>query len=218
MGEDAGQVARFEDRRWTERPQRPEWRHQAAVDLIRAEPVLDIGGGDGLLLRMLAEGGLTRLSLADVSPVAVETARSAGFEAEVADVTRGLPYPDASFGTVSALDVLEHLYDPLAALREMARVGRELVIVVPNFHHWRARAQMLVGITPFQSRPERGHVHWFNPSALRALLRDAGLVVETELYQATGRLGLLGGPLARIRPGLFAGSIAVRARTATSGR
>jgi methionine biosynthesis protein MetW len=217
VDDDSGQVARFEDRRWTERPQGLEWRHRAAVELIRAEPVLDIGGGDGLLLRMLAERGLTHLALTDISPVAVATVRAAGFEAEVADVSRGLPHADASFGTVSALDVLEHLYDPLGALREMSRVGRELVIVVPNFHHWRARAQMLVGITPFQSRPERGHVHWFNASVLRALLREAGLVVDAELVQSTRRLGRLGEPLARARPSLFAGSIAVRARPATSG-
>jgi hypothetical protein len=99
----------------------------------------------------------------------------------------------------------------------MARVGRELVIVVPNFHHWRARAQMLAGVTPFQSRPERGHVHWFNPSVLRALVREAGLVVDAELLQSTRRLGPVGDALARARPSLFAGSVAVRARPVTSG-
>ena len=218
MPEDAHEVARFEDRRWTERAQQPEWRHRAALELVRADPVLDIGGGDGLLLRMLAERGFTRLALADVSPVAVESARAAGFDAEVADVIRGLPHPDGSFATVCALDVLEHLYDPLAALREMARVGREVILVVPNFHHWRERAQMLVGRTPFQSRPERGHVHWFNPATFRSLVRDAGLVVEAELLQATRRFGPLGERLARARPTLFAGSVAVRARPTPSGR
>jgi methionine biosynthesis protein MetW len=218
VDEDRADVVRFEDRRWAERPQQLEWRHRAAVELIRDEPVLDVGGGDGLLLRLLAERGRTRVSLVDVSPVAVEAARAAGFEAEVGDVLRSLPHADGSFATVTALDVLEHLYDPLPALREMTRVGRELVLVVPNFHHWRARAQMLVGKTPYQSRPERGHVHWFNPATFHALLREAGLVANAELFQATGRLGPLGEPLARARPSLFAGSIAVRARPATASR
>jgi methionine biosynthesis protein MetW len=218
VDEDRGELVRFEDRRWADRHQEVEWRHRAAVELVRDEPILDVGGGDGLLLRMLAERGRTRATLVDVSPVAVAAARAEGLDAEVGDVVRGLPHPDGSFGTVTALDVLEHLYDPLSALREMARVGRELVLVVPNFHHWRARAQMLVGRTPYQSRPERGHVHWFNPVSFGALVRDAGLVVNAELVQATARLGPFGKRLAKAKPSLFAGSIAVRARPATSSR
>jgi methionine biosynthesis protein MetW len=218
VDEDRGDLVRFEDRRWAERHQEVEWRHRAAVELVRDEPILDVGGGDGLLLRMLAERGRTRAALVDVSPVAVASVRAEGFDAEVGDVVRGLPHADGSFGTVTALDVLEHLYDPLSALREMARVGRELVLVVPNFHHWRARAQMLVGRTPYQSRPERGHVHWFNPASFHALVRDAGLVVNAELVQATARLGPFGTRLAKAKPSLFAGSIAVRARPAISSR
>ena len=211
-------MARFEDRRWTDQRQVPVWRHRVAVRLVREEPVLDVGGGDGLLLRMLADRGLQDLSLADLSPVAVERARAAGIDAEVVDVTQPLPYEDASFGTVCALDVLEHLYDPLPALREMGRVGRELVLVVPNFHYWRERARMVVGRVPFQSRPERGHIHWFNPSTFHALLSEAGLEVEEELHEEPSRLGMLGVWLADVRPALFASAVAVRARPVTSGR
>jgi methionine biosynthesis protein MetW len=214
----ADQVARFEDHRWSTRPQVAVWRHRAAVTLVRETPVLDVGGGDGLLLRMLADRGMGELALADLSPVAVERSREAGIQAEVVDITQPLPYADASFGTVCALDVLEHLYDPLPPLREMARVGRELVLVVPNFHYWRERAQMVAGRIPFQSRPDRGHIHWFNPATFHALLAEAGLAVDQELREAPARLGAFGTWLAATRPSLFASAVAVRARPATSAR
>jgi methionine biosynthesis protein MetW len=212
------QVARFEDRRWSMGDQVPVWRHRAAVQLVRNEPILDIGGGDGLLLRMLRERGFRQLALADLSSVAVEKVRSAGFQADVLDVTDGLPFSESSFGTVCALDVLEHLYDPLPPLREMARVGRDVVIVVPNFQYWRERMDMLRGRTPFQSQPARGHIHWFDPDGLHALIDEAGLRVEEELREAPVRLGPLGSPLAAWRPSLFASSIGVRVRRISASR
>jgi SAM-dependent methyltransferase len=188
------------------------WRHRAALRLVGAEPILDIGGGDGLLLRLFQEVGLQHLTLADLSPVAVEKVRAAGFEADLVDVTQGLPYGDDAFGTVCALDVLEHLYDPLPALREMGRVGREVVVVVPNFQYWRERVDMVRGRIPFQSRPARGHIHWFDPAGFHAMLHEAGLQVEEELREAPVRLGRAGERLAAWRPSLFASSIGVRAR------
>jgi SAM-dependent methyltransferase len=212
------QVSRFEDRRWSGGEQVPVWRHWAAIRLVRAEPVLDIGGGDGLLLRMLRARGFEQVALADLSPVAVERVRSLGFAADVIDVTEGLPFDDDAFATVCALDVLEHLYDPLPALREMARVGQEVVIVVPNFQFWRERIDMLRGRTPFQSQPARGHIHWFDPRALSALLAEAGLHVTEELREAPVRLGPIGPRLASWRPSLFASAIGVRVQRLSVSR
>ena len=175
---------------------------------------MDIGGGDGLLLEMLRNKGFSKLALGDLSPVAVSRARARGFDAEVVDITDGLPFDDRAFGTVAALDILEHLYDPLPALREMARVGREVVVVVPNFQFWRERLDMARGRTPFQSRPERGHIHWFDPVALHALLKEASVEVDDELREAPARLGPVGRMLSDLRPTLFASSIAVRGRRA----
>ncbi len=134
-----------------------EWRHKLALELVLEEPVLDVGGGDGLFLSLLRERrGFTRLSLLDVSPVAVEKARRKGLKAQVVDIAGSFPFPDDSFGTACALDVLEHLYDPVATLKEMARVARQVVLVVPNFHYWKDRLKMLMGQVPFQCKPKRG--------------------------------------------------------------
>lgn len=206
------EVRRFEDKRWLERDQSLAWRHVVASELVRREPVLDVGGGDGLFLRMLIERGFRELGMVDLSPVAVEKARAANLDAECVDITQPLPFPDDRFGTVCALDVLEHLHDPLSLLREMGRIGHELVIVVPNFSYWKDRVRTLAGRVPFQCRPQRGHVYWFNYRALTTLLSEADLVVDAVRFGGFTRMRSLGDRLARARPNLFAHSFAVRAR------
>jgi SAM-dependent methyltransferase len=64
----------------------------------------------------------------DVAPQAVEGAqaepdRPANLTFQVADAY-ALPFPDASFDVVHAHQVLHHLADPPAAIREMLRVAR----------------------------------------------------------------------------------------------
>jgi SAM-dependent methyltransferase len=205
------QVQAFEDRRWSEQDQLPVWRHEAALKLVMAEPVLDVAGGDGLFLSLLRERrGFAQLTLIDLSLVGVEKASRNGLNAEVSDITKCLPFADNSFGTACALDVLEHLYDPLPTLKEMARVAQSLVIVVPNFHYWKDRAQMLLGQVPFECRPRRGHIYWFDYFILKDMISLAGLQLETILLSGIKSLGPVGNWLARWHPNLFADSFAAR--------
>jgi len=101
--------------------------------------ILDAGCGTGGLIRRLApqhpEWQWTGI---DVSPLACELARAKG----VADVREGsvtaLPFRNGEFSAVVSADVLYHLDDDEAALREMARVlqpGGVVVINVPA-HRW----------------------------------------------------------------------------------
>jgi SAM-dependent methyltransferase len=212
---ESSQLQAFEDRRWDGQDQNLVWRHEVALKLVTAEPVLDVAGGDGLLLSLLRERkGFSRLNLLDISPVAVEKARCKSLEADVADITKPLPFPDNTFGTACALDVLEHLYDPLPTVREMARVARWVVLVVPNFHYWKDRAQMLLGQVPFQCKPRRGHVHWFNYIMLQELTANGELGVDTLIFGGFRRYGPVGHWLARWHPNLFAHSFAARLRKA----
>ncbi|MFE0426788.1 methyltransferase domain-containing protein [Streptomyces sp. NPDC058953] len=93
--------------------------------------VLDIGCGPGTITADLAElvpGG--RVTGVDLAPGIVERAREhaagrglSNTEFAVADVN-DLAYPDGSFDVVHAHQVLQHLGDPVGALREMRRVCR----------------------------------------------------------------------------------------------
>ncbi|HTX01109.1 MAG TPA: methyltransferase domain-containing protein [Acidimicrobiales bacterium] len=99
--------------------------------LRAGDRLLDVGCGPGTISADLA----ARISPGSVVAVdnaheIVEVARSeaarrglCNLEIEVADVY-DLPYPEASFDVVHTHQVLQHLSDPVAALREMARVCR----------------------------------------------------------------------------------------------
>ncbi|AXE38181.1 Demethylrebeccamycin-D-glucose O-methyltransferase [Acidipropionibacterium virtanenii] len=98
--------------------------------------LLDVGCGPGTVTLDLAERVRPGLVVGvDPSVEALEAARAeASRRADrtttfmAADVV-ALPFEDGSFDVVHAHQVLQHLQDPVAALREMARVSASLVAV-----------------------------------------------------------------------------------------
>src|ERR671931_1516851 len=86
--------------------------------------VLDVGGGYGRLAAPLAERH--DVTLVDASDEMLAEARErCPPEVELVQAdARELPFPDASFDVVLALDLLPHLPDARQALRELSRVAR----------------------------------------------------------------------------------------------
>ncbi|MQA79123.1 MAG: methyltransferase domain-containing protein [Streptosporangiales bacterium] len=112
-----------------------EWRtaaNSAAYLTDRLRPgasLLDVGCGSGTitadLAALVAPGTVTAIDAsADILEAAERVAAGRGLtnlRFEVADV-HALPYADDAFAVVHAHQVLQHLADPVAALREMRRV------------------------------------------------------------------------------------------------
>jgi SAM-dependent methyltransferase len=100
---------------------------------IRNPKFLDVGCGTGANLEMLQKFG--KAEGVDVSDDALEFCRKKGLTAHKG-LAEKLPFPDESFDVVTALDVVEHLDDDVAGLKEMNRVlktGGKILIFVPAF-------------------------------------------------------------------------------------
>jgi ubiquinone/menaquinone biosynthesis C-methylase UbiE len=101
--------------------------------------VLDAGCGTGGLIRRLTPRHPGwRWSGIDLEPLAYALARerTVGADIRPASVT-ALPFPDASFDAVVSADVLYHVDDDEAALREFFRVLRPGGIAVINVPAYR---------------------------------------------------------------------------------
>jgi len=95
--------------------------------------ILDIGCGTGANLEMLSQFG--EAEGVDVSDDALEFCRQKGLNAQKGLAER-LPFDDGTFDLTTALDVVEHLDDDVAGLREMHRVTKKggfSLIFVPAY-------------------------------------------------------------------------------------
>ena len=134
--------------------------------------ILDVGCGTGANLKMLADYG--KAEGVDISSQAVEFCHQRGLESVKLGAAEQLPYEDDSFDLVTALDVVEHLDDDVAGLREMRRVLRRdgrVLLFVPAF-------MFLWGVQDDVSNHRRRYTL---PSLLRAV-EEAGFSVEWSSY------------------------------------
>jgi ArsR family transcriptional regulator len=143
------------------------------IGLVDLGDVLDAGAGDGATAQLLAPRARS-ITCVDISETLIDAARVrlAGHpnaKAEVADLA-DLPFADARFDQVLALNVLTHLRAPGRALAELGRVlrpGGRLVLVTLAAHE---HLEVTSGY---------GHVHpGFRPADVKRLLERAGLAVE----------------------------------------
>ena len=144
--------------------------------------LLDAGVGRGRTRRYLAaQAAAQRIDFHGFdlhADLVVRCHDAAAWRLVRADITRPLPYRDASFDVGVCEQVLEHVDDPGAALREIARVlrpGGLFVAGVPTFPPGVASLRDLVA--PWfhsVSDREHGHVRTFTRSAAVRMVRDTG--------------------------------------------
>lgn len=188
------------------------------LDNFKEKSVLDIGCGDGFLLKKLLEKNKNIKALGlDISPVAVEKAKENGVECVLSDITEKLPFGDNSFESVFLLDVLEHLFQPEPVLQEAVRVASSYVYIsVPNFVSLPARIQVLLGRVPENNTLRKGHIFWTTRKVLHALIKKCGLEIEKEVtttfWENKPVWGQIMKLLVKIRPELFTLAFAIKAR------
>jgi O-antigen/teichoic acid export membrane protein/SAM-dependent methyltransferase len=144
--------------------------------------LLDIGCGRGEQIWPWQRAGWKVVGL-DLSATAAATAREFhGLKAVVGQAAR-LPFPTDSFDVVTLYAVVEHLADPLAALREAVRVLKPdgvAAVLVPNIASLQARL--------FRSRwfalDAPRHLTLFTPETLQAALAQCGLEMVRLSYHS----------------------------------
>jgi SAM-dependent methyltransferase len=138
----------------------------------RRPRILDVGCGTGANLLMLSQFG--DAEGVDLSEDALAFCRERGLEKVKLGAAEKLPYDDGTFDLVTALDVVEHLDDDLAGLREMQRVlrpGGRVLLFVPTF-------MFLWGLQDDVSN----HRRRYRLPELRRVLEQAGFEIERTTY------------------------------------
>ena len=122
---------------------------------------LDVATGGGHVARVLREAGFEVVTI-DPAP---------GMNPTVVSRAEDLPFADESFDIVACRVAAHHFQDPAAALQEMARVSRGLVLVADNLYLGEdgEEADRLHDPT---------HVRNYSEEEWRRMFDDAGLDVE----------------------------------------
>lgn len=147
--------------------------------------LLDFGCGDGKLIgRWLSRRAGSYLGL-DISETAVSKAIEHGLEARRIDSETELGVSPDSFDVALAVEVLEHLFAPHEAVRELRRAlapGGILMATVPNVAYWRRRLGLGLagrwnpaGDALSVQHPWRDpHIRFFTAATLKRMLEEAG--------------------------------------------
>lgn len=163
-------------------------RHSSHAVILRSlgagggRRALDVGAADGFLASRLALAGWRVTALEGDAALAAR-ARAAGLEVIEADLDGGVLALPGPFDAIVCGDVLEHLRDPLGALRALLRAlapGGLMVVSVPNVAHLWVRLSLLLGRFDYADRGilDRTHLRFFTRRTLLALLEEAGLAVD----------------------------------------
>jgi SAM-dependent methyltransferase len=124
---------------------------------------LDVATGGGHVARRLREAGCDVVSI-DPAP---------GMQPTVVARAEDIPFADDSFDVVACRIAPHHFEDVRAALKEMARVSRGLVVVQDNLF-------LSAEVEQAEKLRDPTHMRCYSDEEWRSFFADAGLRVEAE--------------------------------------
>ncbi|MGN6586323.1 MAG: class I SAM-dependent methyltransferase [Solirubrobacterales bacterium] len=147
-----------------------------------AERVLELGPATGYMSRAFAERGATVVGI-EIDPEMASRAEEFCSRVIVADLDTldlDAELGEERFDAIVAADVIEHLKDPLGALKRLRRFltpEGAFVISVPNVAHGSVRLALLEGHFDYQDIGllDSTHLRFFTRESLEELLDEAEL-------------------------------------------
>ena len=106
--------------------------------------VLDVGCGDGSLMNFLKKEKNIEVRGLELNQDNVQQCIIKGLPVIQGNAeTELLQFPDQSFDYVVLSQTLQAFVDPEKVLKDLLRIGRSVVISIPNFGYWKVRAKLL---------------------------------------------------------------------------
>ena len=147
--------------------------------------VLDVGCGDGTLLRLLAEKKGVDGRGIELSQAGVNSCVAQGLAVIQGDADTDLVYyPDLAFDYAILSQTIQATYSPRDVLKQLLRIGKRAVVSFPNFGHWRVRAGLMFGgeMPKTDNLPDRWYdtpnIHLCTIKDFLDLCKDVGAKVE----------------------------------------
>lgn len=171
------------------------------------ERVLDLGCGDGTLLRQLIDDKSVQGYGIEINSDAIAQCVAGGINVMEQNLDQGLSnFTDHSFDTVVMTQTLQAVHYPHLILDEMLRIGKVGIVVFPNFGYWRCRyylatrGQMPVSkFLPYQWY-DTPNIHFCTVMDFENLCRENGINIMNRRFLNSQGAST---PSARWWPNLF---------------
>ena len=109
---------------------------------------LDVGCGDGELLKYLLENKTKDIRGLEISKESVQNCLSKGLSVIEGNAENDLmQFPNHSFDYVILSQTLQAFLNPDKVIKELLRVGKKAIVTIPNFGHWKVRIKLLINGT-----------------------------------------------------------------------
>jgi methionine biosynthesis protein MetW len=106
--------------------------------------VLDVGCGDGSLMNLLVKEKNIEVRGLELEKQNIQDCISKGLPVIQGNAETDLyQFPNQSFDYVVLSQTLQAFYKPDEVLKELLRIGKSVIVSIPNFGYWRVRTSLL---------------------------------------------------------------------------